>query len=170
MKGKMNTKYAEVAMEEGQRVLRFEHDFPHPPEKVWHALVEPSGLEGWFPCRIDGERKVGATLQFVFENDEAPPTEGTMLEYDAPRVVAYTWAGDELRWRLHPKAEGVRLILTNSLAYDPVKLAAGWHTGLEMLGYFLDDEPLPWLIENREAELLKVYDEHFTASGDRQEE
>lgn len=154
-------KFAAVVTEEGQSVLRFERDYPHPPEKVWRALVEPSGLMGWFPCRIDGERQVGATLQFVFENDEAPPSEGIVLDFDPPRLFAYTWAGEVLRWRLHPTKEGTRLVLTNSLEYAPLNLAAGWHTGLDELGYFLDDEPLPWTPEDRLEELLAIYREHL---------
>jgi uncharacterized protein YndB with AHSA1/START domain len=154
-------KYAEVVTEEGQSALRFERDYPHPPEKVWRALVEPSGLEGWFPCRIEGERKVGAMLQFIFVNDNAPPTEGIVLDFEPPRLFAYTWAGEVLRWRLQPITEGSRLIFTNSLEYDPIALAAGWHTGLDELGYFLDDEPLPWTLEDRLAELQAIYAKRF---------
>ena len=35
---------------------------------------------------------------FTFRGGEAPPFDGEVLVYDPPRVLAYRWATDVLRW------------------------------------------------------------------------
>jgi hypothetical protein len=68
---------------DGTYVLRFERRLAHPPEKVWRALTEPDQLRQWFPTDIEGERKLGAKLLFVFR-DDAPRAEDMpeLLEHD----------------------------------------------------------------------------------------
>jgi uncharacterized protein YndB with AHSA1/START domain len=142
-------------------VLRFAREFAHPPERVWQALIEPSELKGWFPCRIEGERALGATIRFVFDNNNAPVTEGKITEFDPPHRLAYTWDQEVLRWELRPTPRGSLLIFTNSIDYTPTGLAAGWHTGLDVLERQLDGRPATWSIEERLDELQKEYETHF---------
>ena len=54
---------------EGDMVgVRFERRLAHPLERVWRAITEPDELAKWFPAkpRIEGERRVGAKLQFTY--------------------------------------------------------------------------------------------------------
>lgn len=91
--------------------LRFERHLRHPPEKVWRALTEGPELERWFPALVEGEREVGAPLSFVTEEGVA---EGRITELDPPRVLAYTWGDETLRWELFPAVGGCLLVLTTT--------------------------------------------------------
>jgi uncharacterized protein YndB with AHSA1/START domain len=153
--------YGEVRTENGQKVLRFEREVAHPPEKVWRALIEPGELVGWFPCRIEGERKLGATLHFIFDNGKAPTYSGTITEFDPPRLLAYLWETELLRWELQPTAKGSLLIFTISLEFDPADSAAGWHTCFDLLEKQLAGEALPWTVDARNEQMLKEYTGRF---------
>ena len=50
--------------------LGLERRLAHSPEKVWRVLTERELVKQWFPADIDGEWKVGATLQFKFLHGE----------------------------------------------------------------------------------------------------
>lgn len=151
--------YGDVQSVNGAKVLRFEREFRHAPEKVWRALIEPSELQGWFPCQIEGERKVGATIRFVFEGEDESPAEGVIVEFDPPHVLAYTWEGESLRWELHPISGGSRLIFTSQLdpAYPADNTAAGWHLCLELLEAQLNGETVPWEMQEHMEDLQILY-------------
>jgi uncharacterized protein YndB with AHSA1/START domain len=126
----------------GRPTLRFERRLPHPPEKVWRAITDPAELAHWFPQNLEGTFAPGAKLRFVFRGE--PPVldgeviedfTGEVLEIDPPRVLAYTWGGDILRWTLTPVTDGCLLTFTDTLS-DLGKAArdgAGWHVCLEGL-------------------------------------
>ena len=87
---------------DGHSVLRFERRLGHPPAKVWRAITEPDELSAWFPAGVEGEREAGAKIRFVFPGTEETQ-DGEILEYDPPRVFAYTWGDSMLRWQLRPE-------------------------------------------------------------------
>ena len=149
--------------DDGKYVLRFERHLGHPPEKVWRALTEPDQLRRWFPTDIEGERKLGAKIRFVFRED-APRAEdmpellehdpedldGEFTEFDPPRLLAYTWGEEVLRWELEPTADGCRLAFAHTFdkrsgiphPAGPRKRAArdasGWEVCLSSLEALLD--------------------------------
>ena len=129
---------------EGRFVLRFERRLWHAPEKVWRAITEPEQLAWWFPTDIEGERRLGGKIRFVFRNAEGPTLDGQITEFDPPRVFAYTWGDSVLRWELQPDGEGCLLVFTHTFGQDEeaAKFAAGWHVCLEALGSLLDGEPV----------------------------
>jgi uncharacterized protein YndB with AHSA1/START domain len=154
------------AREDGKYVLRFERHLAHPPEKVWRALTEPDQLRQWFPTDIEGERKLGAKLLFVFRDDapraedmpellehDPEDLEGEYTEFDPPRLLAYTWGDEDLRWELEPTEQGCRLALTHTFdersgiphPAGPRKKAArnasGWDVCLASLQTLLDHGP-----------------------------
>lgn len=45
---------------------------------------------------------MGATLTFDFREDQAPEFTGTVLELEEPRLLAYTWGEETLRFVLTP--------------------------------------------------------------------
>jgi uncharacterized protein YndB with AHSA1/START domain len=118
-------------------VVRFERRLPHPPERVWAALVEPEELAHWFPTTIEGERAAGAPLRFAFrfENEGLEPFAGTMVACDPPRLLAFTWGDSELRFELTPDGEGCLLRFTDTFAElgTVVRDTAGWHICLDKL-------------------------------------
>jgi uncharacterized protein YndB with AHSA1/START domain len=151
-------------MPDGRYELRYERRYPHPPEKVWRALIEPSELKHWFPSSIEGERKAGAKLRFVFEGQAGPVTEGVMRVFDPPRVLEFTWMSDVLRFELTEERGGSKLVFSTTFDERVVapRDAAGWHKCLEglaeRLGRSTKPDETPW------DELYRSYAQEFGAS------
>jgi uncharacterized protein YndB with AHSA1/START domain len=120
---------------DGRFFLRFERFYRHPCETVWRALIEPDSLAEWFPAAIEGERRAGAELRFVFGAGEGPVLTGTVRVFEPPRLLEYTWDSDILRWELTPTATGTTLVFTTSVGQRSVAArdAAGWHGCLDNL-------------------------------------
>jgi uncharacterized protein YndB with AHSA1/START domain len=116
-------------------VLRFERSYPHACEDVWRALVEPKRLADWFPARIDGERRAGAKLRFVFEGHEGPVLEGAYRVFEPPRLLEFSWDADVLRWELTPTASGCKLLFTTTVQQrsNAPRDATGWDACLDNL-------------------------------------
>lgn len=86
-------------------VLRFERHLKHPPEKVWRALTDDAEVDAWFPTASERAK--------------------TITEYDPPRVLAYTWGDQLLRWELRPGERGGSvLVFTTTKASSTLARAA----------------------------------------------
>jgi uncharacterized protein YndB with AHSA1/START domain len=92
-----------------------EHEavYPHPPERVWHALVDPAELGTWL-MPTDFVPEVGRTFTF----DARPAlgmVAGEVLEVEAPRLLRCRWSGQfgdtEVSFELTPVDAGTRLRL-----------------------------------------------------------
>ena len=130
---------------EGRFVLRFERRLAHPPEKVWAALTDPAELRHWFPQDVEADLRPGGTMRFTFRGAEAPPFDGEVLVYDPPRVFAYRWGPDVLRWELRADGSGCTLTFTDTIEAQgkAARDAAGWHVCLEALAARLDGTEPP---------------------------
>ena len=153
-----------LARSDGGWSLRFTRRLPHPPPKVWRALTEPEHLAAWFPTDIEGERRTGAPVRFVFRDGEGPAIDGEMITFDPPSVLELRWGGDEtLRFELRPEDGGTVLTFVNT--FDELgkaaRDAAGWHTCLDMLGYHLAVQEAPWTPEERWREVHSWYVEQL---------
>jgi uncharacterized protein YndB with AHSA1/START domain len=158
--------YAELGAAGERWQLRFERTLAHPPEKVWRALTEPEHLRAWFPSDIEGERRAGAPLQFVFRENEGPTIEGEMLVYQPPSLLELRWGEELLRFELQPDGpDGERTVLTFVNVFDELgkaaRDAAGWHACLDVLEHELAGEPAPWSPRERWQEVHEVYLERF---------
>lgn len=116
--------------------VRFERVLGDPPAAVWRALTDAQELKSWFPAEIVADRwEAGAALTFVFPGHDEYTMGGVVLECDEPRVLAYTWGEETLRFELTPTdSGGTRLVLFDEL--DPrlaARNAAGWQVCLERL-------------------------------------
>jgi hypothetical protein len=59
---------------------------------------------------------------------------GVVLEVDEPRLLAFTWGDDALRFELSPDGDGTRLVLIDELPADSAaRNAAGWERCLDLL-------------------------------------
>jgi uncharacterized protein YndB with AHSA1/START domain len=147
--------------------IRFTRRLAHHPDKVWRALTEDEHIAAWFPSTIEGERAVGAPLRFDFSDDpNAPPgqvLDGEMVAYDPPRLLAFVWGEDELRFELAPDGDGTLLTFTDT--FDELgraaRDAAGWHACLELLAYEVAGETPPRPSEELWAEVHPRYVEAF---------
>ena len=60
------------------------------PEKLWAALTDPEFTKQyWFDTRVESDWKIGSPLAYHWRGQMA--NEGTVLECDPPRRLAYTF-------------------------------------------------------------------------------
>ncbi|MHA6785132.1 SRPBCC family protein [Pseudonocardia saturnea] len=118
---------------DGRSVLRMERRLGHPPARVWPALTEPAQLARWFPSGVEIDLRPGGALTFTQEG--APPASGVITDLDPPRVVAFTWDTDHLRFELLPDGDGSVLLLTHTFddRVGAASFAAGWDTCIAAL-------------------------------------
>lgn len=129
----------------GRAVLRFERRLAHPVEKVWRALSDPAHLVRWFPSAVEFEPGVDAKVRFTAPGGGDLIGEGVIIEFDPPRVLAFTWNTDALRWELSPNGAGTLLVFTHVVLDGPMAgcFAAGWHGCLDGLSALLAGRPIP---------------------------
>jgi hypothetical protein len=145
---------ATLTTSDSRPTLDLRRRFAHPPEKVWRAITDPDELGTWFPARLETVLEPGAPIRFTFANVEPDPdadaSSGTVLEVDPPRLFAYRWGRDELRWEIIPDGAGCVLRFTHILSgaagtindwYGAARHAAGWDVCFEYLGADLDGRP-----------------------------
>ena len=127
---------------DGRPALRFERSLAHSAEQVWRAITEPDEIHRWFPAAVDYEPRHGAHMSFRFDDPDAPPTEGEVIEFDPPRVFAFDWGGEQLRFELEPARDGCRLLFTHFLSerIQAARDAAGWEMCLTELERLLVGE------------------------------
>ena len=114
---------------DGRSVLRVERRLRRPPEEVWPALVEPERLAAWFPSEATIEQRVGGKVVFGFGGD------GTVTDLDPPRLIAFTWETDHLRFELSPDGGGSLLVLVHTFddRGGAASFAAGWEGCFDVL-------------------------------------
>jgi uncharacterized protein YndB with AHSA1/START domain len=108
--------------------VRFEREYRQSIERVWQAVADPDQARLWFPSALVFEPRVGGAVRFTGD-PHMPDSEGAVLEYDPPRLVAFTWGDGEVHIALEPLGErGCRFILTNVLPIEneAARNAAGW--------------------------------------------
>ncbi|HEX6573579.1 MAG TPA: SRPBCC family protein [Gemmatimonadaceae bacterium] len=116
--------------------LIIERELKHPPEKVWTALTDPEHLREWAP--YDADRNLGSTGTATLTTVGAPTphvTETQITRAEAPRVLEFSWGGQDIRWQLEPSANGgTRLTLWHNIDRRFVAMgAAGWHVCLDIM-------------------------------------
>ena len=130
----------------GNPVLRFERRLAHPVAKVWQAVSDPGEMRHWFPAMLETELEVGAPIRFVFP-EQAPVDavgHGEILELDPPKVFAFRWNHDVLRFELVPDGDGCLLYFSQTLGGGAIgrlgagRNAAGWDHCLDGLAALLD--------------------------------
>jgi uncharacterized protein YndB with AHSA1/START domain len=154
----------------GRTVLVMERHFAQPVAAVWDALTDPAQLARWFPANVevDGGWRVGAPVRFPWRNGEMDEDlTGEVTEFEPPRVLAFTWGDDHLRFALHPDGDGCRMQFEHTFDNRPgaPDFAAGWHVCLDELDAHLrgdethrpDGTPSPkWAeLRDRYAEQLR---------------
>ena len=129
---------AEMLTDRARPAVRLERELADPPAVVWRALTEREQLRSWFPCDVivsGGRWEVGAAITFAFPPGAADAMlTGVVLEVDEPRVLAFTWGDDALRFEISPAGTGTRLLLIDELPPDSAaRNAVGWLQCLDRL-------------------------------------
>lgn len=141
----MNTVYGDYATLENRPALRFERRLSHPVDAVWRAITAPDELAHWFPSQVElDDLRAGAEITFKFEHmplDLPTTMTGRVTDLDPPRLFAFYWGEDHLRFELEPLEgeDGCMLRLTVLLdARDKAaRDGAGWHVCLDRLEQLL---------------------------------
>lgn len=117
---------------ETRPTIRFERRLPASLERAWRAVTDPEEMRAWFPSAVVGERKVGASLSFPFDQNVAHAFEGEVLEWEPMKIFAFTWNGDELRIELTPEADATILVFTHAVDHltAAARTASGWEACL----------------------------------------
>lgn len=125
-------------------VLRFERHLPEPIEAVWRMVTDPVEMRSWFPTRVEiDEWKVGAKLTHYFDEHDIGPLPGTVIEWDPPRRVTFTWGDDTIAFHLTADHQGGTIfVLTEELSASfAARNAAGWEACLDRLESGSEGEP-----------------------------
>jgi uncharacterized protein YndB with AHSA1/START domain len=135
-----------------------------PPERVFQALSDPKQQRVWWnnadcPLKLfEMDLRPGGKWRFVTKECSITVNgvnkfdcTGEIVEFDPPRVLAYTWIAswhDDksrktiVRWELTPQAGGTLVKVTHSgLAHEDVArkdYTGGWPGVLEQLKKFVE--------------------------------
>jgi uncharacterized protein YndB with AHSA1/START domain len=116
----------------------------HPTAKVWQAITDPAQLREWAP--FDADRNLDATGPVKLSTVATPTphvSETIVTRAEAPRLLEYSWGGNDMRWELEPMPNGTRLTLWHGIDRRYVAMgAAGWHICFDVLDRFLGDHPI----------------------------
>jgi uncharacterized protein YndB with AHSA1/START domain len=149
---------------ENRPALRFERRIAHPIEDVWGAVTEPDELADWFPARVTiDELRPGARLTFAFPGDAIPPSDGEITECDPPRLLAFDWGEERLRFELEPVDGRTTLLrFTHVLTArdQAARDAAGWHVCLGLLEQRLAGEDTEAPGTEQTPEHKQLYDDY----------
>jgi uncharacterized protein YndB with AHSA1/START domain len=119
-------------------------DLRHPPATVWQALTDPAQLSEWAP--FDADRNLGSAGPVKLTTVGTPsPTisETKVTRAEAPRLLEYSWGGNDLRWQLEPRGDGTRLTLWHNIDRGFISWgAAGWHVCFDVLARWLAGQPI----------------------------
>ncbi|MBI4906018.1 MAG: SRPBCC family protein [Acidobacteria bacterium] len=116
----------------------------HPPAMVWQALTDPAQLSEWAP--FDADRNLDAVGPVKLTAIGAPSrqvSETTVTRAEAPKLLEYSWGGNDLRWEFEPLGSGTRLTLWHNIDRRYISWgAAGWHICFDVLDRLLAGEPI----------------------------
>ena len=134
---------AEIRKDGENWTLVLSRELRHSPDRVWQAITDPAQLREWAP--FDADRSMGAAGTTVKLTTVGTPlvAETTVLRADAPKLLEYTWGGNELRWELEPAGNGTRLTLWHNIDRRYISWgAAGWHICFDVLDHLLAGDPI----------------------------
>ncbi|MGI8868288.1 MAG: SRPBCC family protein [Mycobacteriales bacterium] len=113
---------------DGKPAVRFERTYAAPVDRVWRAVSTPAGLEHWFPSAVEIEARPGGVIRFIGDPN-VDDREGTVVEFEPPRRLAFTWGDNVLHISVEALADSrTRLVLIDVLGErgEAARNAAGW--------------------------------------------
>ena len=120
-------------------------EFRHSPDKVWQALTDPEQLREWAPFEADGSlARSGTTVNLTTVGVPGPLVSATRVtRAEAPKLLEYSWGGNDMRWELEAIGGGTRLTLWSSIDRHFSSMgAAGWHICFDVMDHLLGGSPI----------------------------
>ena len=135
---------AEVRKDGDKWTLVLIRELRHPPTKVWQALTDPAQLSEWAPFDADRNLDTAGPVRLSLVGaPTAQVSQTSVKRADAPRLLEYSWGGNDIRWELEPLANGTRLTLWHNIGRRFVSMgAAGWHICFDVLDRLLAGHPI----------------------------
>lgn len=135
---------AEIRKNDERWTLVLIRELRHSPEKVWEALTDPAQLREWAPFDADHDLGVVGPVKITTVGTPTPlVSESRVTRAEAPRILEYSWGGNDMRWELEPSGTGTRLTLWHNIDRRYISMgAAGWHICFDVLDSLLEGEPL----------------------------
>jgi len=148
----------------GRTVLRMQRRLAHPQATVWRAITEPDHLAHWFPFTMELDLQPDGKITFL-DQDGTPSGYGVVTELEPPRVFAFSWGDDLLRWELRPDGDGCLLTLHHTFddRAGAASFAAGWHTCIEALDATLDGRTAT--LPRTMAEFAQLHEDRIALFG-----
>jgi uncharacterized protein YndB with AHSA1/START domain len=142
----------------------------HSPEKVWQALTDPTHLREWAPFEADGNLgRVGNAVKLTTVGAPSPHvTETTVTRADPPKLLEYTWGGNDMRWELEALGGGTRLKLWTNINRRYIAMgAAGWHICFDVLDRLLGGTPIGRIVgsDAMKFDFQRLHAEYATEFG-----
>jgi uncharacterized protein YndB with AHSA1/START domain len=133
---------AKVQKQGDKWTLILVRELRHQPAMVWDALTDPAQLAQWAP--FDADRSLAAVGPVKLSTVGTPQVdESTVKRAEPPRLLEYSWGGNDLRWELEPVGSGTRLTLWHNIDRRFIAWgAAGWHVCIDVLDRFVAGEPI----------------------------
>lgn len=144
------------------RDVRLQRLLPGPIERIWAYLTESELRRQWLASG-DMQAEAGTMFTLTWRNDELtdPPgtrpdgfsggaqsMDSTMVEYDPPHRLAFTWGDGGVAFDLESKGDQVLLTVTHRGISDRsnmLMIGAGWHQHLDTLvAHTNGTRPLPF--------------------------
>ncbi len=135
---------AEVRKDGERWTLVLVRELRQPPATVWQALTDPAHLREWAPFDADRNLSSAGPVKLSTVGMPTPQvSETTVTRAEAPRLLEYSWGGNDLRWQLEPLGKGTRLTLWHAIDRRFISWgAAGWHVCFDVLERFLGGHPI----------------------------
>jgi uncharacterized protein YndB with AHSA1/START domain len=152
---------------DGRPAVRFRREFSQPVERLWAAITNPDDLARWFPSKVAMEPRAGGTIEF-FDDPNLPEarSSGTVLVFEPPTRLAYSWQASELHFTIEAAGDGgCVLTLTDVLAArdTAARNAAGWTVCLAELGKHLAGRRADGPHSDSAESWQRHYDEYVAA-------
>jgi uncharacterized protein YndB with AHSA1/START domain len=134
---------ADVRKDGDKWTLILVRELRHPPEMVWEALTDPAHLGAWAPFDADRNLATAGPVKLSMAGPKPQVFESAVKRAEAPRLLEYSWGGNDLRWELEALGGGTRLTLWHNIDRRFISWgAAGWHICLDVLDRLLGGERL----------------------------
>lgn len=135
---------AQVRKDGEKWTLILVRELRHPPAMVWQALTDPAHLSAWAPFDADRNLAAEGPVKLSLAGTPKPQVfESAVKRAEAPKLLEYSWGGNDLRWELEPLGDGTRLTLWHNIDHRFISWgAAGWHICFDVLERLLAGEPM----------------------------